>query len=188
MEDDDGIGKIGGGDDDAAQAFVEKYRPRLMRFLAGRGIVPPDADDLVQDVFLAVFPQIREGRFRGESSVFTWVISILNNKVASYRKKQNRRAIEGQMPTEPAGGGEGKEIAVPSEGTISPEGRAILLQILGRLPNQHRVILLLHTTEGLTTDEIARWLRMPAGTVGRKLREAWRMLGELGRREPGGED
>ena len=92
------------------------------------------------------------------------------------------------MPAEPADGGEGKEIAAVPEGAIDAEGHAILREILGRLPSQHRVILLLHETEGWTTDEIAEKLKMHPGTVGRKLWEAKRKLREIGRNSPGSGD
>ena len=67
--------------------------------------------------------------------------------------------------------------------SLDPESRALLLECLEQLPAKHRVILLLHETEGWTTDEIAALLKMKSGTVGRKLPEAKRMLGELGRRD-----
>lgn len=66
---------------------------------------------------------------------------------------------------------------------VDPESRDLLLECLNKLPAMHRVILLLHETEGWTTDEIAALLKMKSGTVGRKLPEAKRLLGELGRRD-----
>jgi RNA polymerase sigma-70 factor (ECF subfamily) len=174
------------GAEDEARAVEQTYRPRLLRFLAKRGVFPPDAEDLVQDVFLAVFSQIREGRFRGDSSISTYVISILNNKVADYWKARERRAVEVQMPAELLDGGAVNEPAAPPAGGVDAEGRAILHEILGRLPRQHRVILLLHETERWTTVEIAELLNMNPGTVGRKLWEAKRKLREMGRSSPGG--
>ena len=48
--------------------------------------------------------------------------------------------------------------------------------VLGRMPGELRVILLLNATDGLTVDEISRKLKKRPGTVGRKLAEARKLL------------
>ena len=188
MTDQDLLDRLANGDEDAAREFEHEYRPRLLRFLAGRGVLPPDAEDLIQVVFLIVFRQIQDGRFRGASGIFTWIISILRNKVSDYWKARGQFGVEVRMATASADGGEAKEVAAVPEGVIDAEGRAILRDILDRLPSQHRAILLLHETEGWTTDEIAERLKMHPGTVGRKLWEAKRKLREVGRCSPGNND
>lgn len=165
---------IAAGDEAAERAFVEEHRPRLLRFLASRGIGQPVADDLLQEVFLAVFIQIRQGRFRGDSNVQTWVISILNNKVKDFRATRNRLDREVQL-------GDVEIFPTPGLGNVDSAARAVLLQLLEMLPVRHRVILLLHETEGWTIREIAERLKMKAGTVGRTLSEAKSKLHELGR-------
>ena len=42
---------------------------------------PLDCSDLVHDVFVAEIVEIRAGRFRGDSSLITWLDGILNNKI-----------------------------------------------------------------------------------------------------------
>lgn len=187
MTDRELLDRLATGDEGAAQVFDCAYRPRLMRFLATRGILPPEAEDLVQDVLFAVFRQIRDGRFRGDSGVWTWVISILNNKVSDYRAHRDRSAIEVPMP---AGA---TELEHPRRSQTSllghdPEKRVVVTEILDRLPKLHRVILLLHEAEGWITDEIADRLKMNPSTVGRKLWEAKRMLRALGQPMAGGGD
>jgi RNA polymerase sigma-70 factor (ECF subfamily) len=187
MTDRELLDRLAAGDEGAAQVFDRAYRPRLMRFLATRGILPPEAEDLVQDVFLAVFRQIRDGRFRGDSGVWTWVISILNNKVADYRASRGRSSIEVPMPAGATELEHQRRSHPPLLGH-DPEKRVVVTEILDRLPKLHRVILLLHEAEGWITDEIADRLKMNPNTVGRKLWEAKRMLRALGQPMAGGGD
>jgi RNA polymerase sigma factor (sigma-70 family) len=187
MTDRELLDRLATGDEGSAQSFDGEYRPRLMRFLATRGILPPEAEDVVQDVFLAVFRQIRDGRFRGDSGVWTWVISILNNKVADYWTSRGGSAVGVRMPIGAINLEHQREFHSPLRGA-DPEKLAVLTDILDRLPKLHRVILLLHEAEGWVTDEIAERLKMHPGTVGRKLWEAKRMLRALGQPMAGGGD
>jgi RNA polymerase sigma factor (sigma-70 family) len=154
--------------------------------LAGRGIFPPDAEDLVQEVFATVFFQLKDGKFRGTSGIYTWVIGILNHKVADYRESRRRAGVDIDFQScVPRGVA---EVAVASPGGIDAEERVIICEALDRIPRLHRVILLLNENEGWTTDEIAERLRMASGTVGRKLWEARRKLRQIGKGSSRGPD
>ena len=61
MDYSDAFKKISDGDEDAANALVADCRPKFMRFLARKGILPPDAEDIVQEVFVAFFVKSRGG-------------------------------------------------------------------------------------------------------------------------------
>lgn len=51
-----------------------------------------DAEDLVQDVFLAAFKQY--DTYQQKSTLTTWLMSILNNKVADYYRKKYKQVQE----------------------------------------------------------------------------------------------
>lgn len=51
-----------------------------------------DAEDLVQDVFLAAFKQY--DKYKQKSTLTTWLMAILNNKVADYYRKKYKQVQE----------------------------------------------------------------------------------------------
>ena len=80
------------GDSVALEAELPQLRQRLMRH--ARFAVHDDslAEDLVQDTLIAVVEQ--HARRRGESSLLTWSVAILKNKVADwYRSPARRRMV-----------------------------------------------------------------------------------------------
>ena len=52
------------------------------------------------------------------------------------------------------------------------DARRLVLQVLARLPERHRSVLVLHEGEEQTVPEIAELLGIPAGTVASRLRRA----------------
>lgn len=161
---------IAQGDEDAAQSFDDFFRQKLIRFLWARNISPQDCDDLVQEILAAAFWQIKQGRFRGESAVGTWLIGILKHKVADYWEQRHRDAhlVPLEQPGSPSEAARGVIIGEP----IAMEDLITVRQLLEEMPTNLRVILRLHETMGWKIDEIATMLRMPSGTVGRKLAAA----------------
>lgn len=158
------------GDEEAARTFESVYKTGLLRRLHSRGIPPQDRSDLIQEVFLAAFQQIRAKSFKELSSVSTWLTGILNHKIIDYWENRRRAGTELDMQAQAA--------TEPSDrpGKPGPEEILAAWQMLDRLPEDHRLIILLHEAEGWSTQEIARRLGMRPGTVGRKLWEARRLL------------
>lgn len=66
--------------------WVEKYSQKLYNrafYLLGNR---SDAEDLVQDIFVIAYE--KKEQYKGKSSPLTWLMSILNNKIAdAYRQK-----------------------------------------------------------------------------------------------------
>jgi RNA polymerase sigma-70 factor (ECF subfamily) len=161
---------IAEGNEAAGEAFDAHFRPRLRRFVADR-IPEQDCDDLVQDVLLAALRSLRERRFRGESKIATWLISILKNKIADYwrrhqRDKERLVPLEQSLssagvPTEPI-----PQRQVDSDAAIETE------QLLASLPKRDRALLILSVRERWTTAAIAQATGIAPGTVGRIVAKA----------------
>lgn len=89
------IVRLAGGDDTSAwDAFVAIYQPMLMRLATRWGLQHADAQDLVQEVLVAVSrsienyqPQEHEGSFRG------WLAQIARHKFADLLARRKRQAI-----------------------------------------------------------------------------------------------
>lgn len=163
------ISRLAAGDAEAAREFESRYRLRLIRFARASGVPSGDVEDLVQEVMLAAIQQFQRGHFQGRSSLGTWLVGILRNKTSAYWRGRGQAVSAGIS-----------ELSDEANALCAYEPRlddAIdIRMILDGLPQRHRVILLLNVTERYTTVEIAAILRVKAGSVGRKLAEAKRMV------------
>ena len=82
------IEKIQTGDKAAFDLLYARYFPRVFSFVARRVRNRADAEETVQEVFLAVFSSLES--YRRESSFAAWVLGIARNSVANrFRKKHH---------------------------------------------------------------------------------------------------
>jgi RNA polymerase sigma-70 factor (ECF subfamily) len=80
------------GDPSAVEYWFSEYENRMSHFFAQRIDSPPDVKELVQETFIACLKQLP--LFRGDSSIYTWMISIAQHQVADfYRKKYAKKAL-----------------------------------------------------------------------------------------------
>jgi len=165
------LDRLVAGDEMAAQEFDRHFRPRIMRMAIGHGLRRENAEDIAQQALAAALIQLREGRFRSESAVGTWIAGIARHKIDDYWRTHDRHSVR-LVPIDAQGNSTqpGEEISLADEPRIE-----ISLQVqetLRAMPPELKVILVLNEVERWTIDEIAAWLQKPAGTVGRKLSEA----------------
>src|SRR3954465_15437554 len=75
------------GDTEAFDQLVGRYRTRIFGMIYNMVHSEQDAWDLAQDSFLKAWKSI--GRFRGQSSFYTWIYRIVMNVTIDWlRKKQ----------------------------------------------------------------------------------------------------
>jgi RNA polymerase sigma-70 factor (ECF subfamily) len=154
------------GEPVAMEAVVETHGERLLRsamLLCGdRG----HAEDLVQDVFIEASSSVY--RFRGRSSLHTWLHSILLNLVRHHRRNRKRLVYDNELAAQeqtPAL----DESAHPLDLRYAQTG---LTQALGQLSDAHREVLVLRYYERMRIDEMARCLGVSKGTVKSRLHYA----------------
>jgi len=172
------IARIVAGDRLASEYFDAKFRPRLLRFLVDR-IPPQDCDDLVQEVLLAAFNELKRDGFKGDSSLGTWLIGILRHKIADYRRKQPRDALQLSLIGSPVPSQTESVLdAVPDHHHCHPDVTIETKELLALLTKNERICIILSLRERWTTNEIAAFMKLPAGTVGRLIWAAKRRLQE----------
>lgn len=122
---------------------------RWVRALAGP---EADAEDLVQDVFIAVH-RARSG-FRGDSALRTWLFGITSNLVKRHRRVQRvRRWLSGS-----AGEVAGKLAAatpLADDQLAQRQARLRVHRVLDQLSHKFRTALILFELEGKPAAEIA---------------------------------
>src|ERR1035437_701822 len=116
--DEDLIARIAAGDRDAFAALYRRRRPDVYRFALHVPGSPPVADDVTQDVFMAVIHHAE--RYRpGRSGVVPWLLGITRNYV--------RRSADAERPTLPvpdADSDAGRGLLTFPERKTAAEGRA----------------------------------------------------------------
>ncbi len=65
--------------------LVQKHTSELVAYASSRVKDREEADDLVQDTFVAAFKGLEN--YKGDSSHRTWLFSILRNKITDYYRK-----------------------------------------------------------------------------------------------------
>jgi len=155
------LARLRRGDRDAAGEFYDHYAPRIRRFILralGGFSSPPDADDLLQETFLALAEALPF--FRGDAALFTFACAIAHRKTMSFLRTSARRAriVSALEPAEAAGA------TLPRDAT--------LYRALAGLKPQYRELLHLKYVEEATTAEIATIVEATEHAVESKLKRA----------------
>ncbi len=178
------VSRLKAGEDAAFEELVRTYSTRLLS--VSRRILgsPEEAKDVVQETFLAAFQSLE--RFRGESSLGTWLSRIAVNqclmKLRSRRRKPEQ-SIEDLLPTFLPDGHQVRESAL-WEVSISNEVErnevhSLVRRAIDRLPASYRTVLLLRDIEELSTEEVAGMLGVTSNTVKVRLHRARQALRTL---------
>ena len=144
-----------------ADAFVElverhdlSHRRLAFRLLGNSSRM----DDVLQEAYVHAFRALP--RFRGDSSLETWLYRIVYNAcVDDLRRRREHDTLEEW---------DDRLVAAPTE----PEERLDLAAALASLPPELRAVVLLVDAEGLSYAEAATVLGMPAGTIASRLNRA----------------
>jgi RNA polymerase sigma-70 factor (ECF subfamily) len=149
-----------------------------------------EARDACQDVFLQVYRRL--GRFKGHSSLKTWIYRIVVNHCHNRQRWWRRRRMDRAHALEELTPAEEMRVAARESSRSSPfafverrEQAQRLQEALLGMSFKHRAILLLREVEGLSCGEIAATLELPAGTVKSRLSRARELLRRRLLPEPG---
>jgi RNA polymerase sigma-70 factor (ECF subfamily) len=142
-------------------AIARDHYDAVYRFCARR-VGADRAADVAQETFLTAQKVLH--KFRGESSLSTWLFGIAHNEC---RRDCRRFRLEPvTLEIDPS-----RPFAGESEGALVD--REVLRLAMARLSDDHREVVLLHELEGLTYEEVAVILEIPVGTVKSRLHHAF---------------
>ena len=137
-----------------------------------------EALDLSQEVFLRVFRTIH--RFRGQSSLRTWIYRIAVNQARNRHRFWRRRHRADQVSLDAHVAQHGDSIsgaeAWPDRVFAQKELARRLQHALDHLPFDQRTAVVLREIDGLSYEEIAFSLGVAVGTVKSRLTRARRAL------------
>ena len=177
------IDKIKSGDKNAYQIIVETYQQRLFAVAFGILKNQDDAEEVTQEAFVKAYNAIH--KFKGDSSIYTWLYRITHNMAIDVKRKLNRRGYEKDI-AEPGIEGaiaydkiKGNEKPSPYKALQLKQEKNALQDALMSLSDDHRGALLLREVDGFSYDEIANTLEISRGTVMSRIFYARKKLLEL---------
>jgi RNA polymerase sigma-70 factor (ECF subfamily) len=164
---DDLVARTTRGDPQALAALFETYGPLVHRTALCLTLSADDADDVVQDVFIGLPEAL--ARYVDRGAFEPWLRTV-TSRVALMKMRLTRRHDAAHASIHP-------EPADPRADHIAE--RLSVLDALGRLSEEQRIVFLLKVVEGYTHEEIARQLGIRRGTSEVRLFRAIRQLREL---------
>jgi len=167
------------GRQEAYSALVRRHHPRVMSLcvsmLGDRAL----AEDAAQDVFLKAYRRLRD--FRGDAAFSTWLYRVASNRCLDLLRSAARRKEDSwESFVEREGDGVRRLLAESaSERPLMDEDADLVRRVLGRLPEDYRLILTLREVEGLDYRELMDALDCSLDSVKAKLRRAREKFREI---------
>jgi RNA polymerase sigma-70 factor (ECF subfamily) len=149
-----------GGDGDAFGTIVETYRDRLFGLALGIVRNTAAAEDIVQEAFVKAYRNLR--RFRGDSSVYTWLYRIAVNTAHNHLRRERRA---GRVDFEEVAPVIAAKDPNPADRAADSELGEAIDGAIQRLPRRQREVFILHYFERMTHREIAEVLGVTEGAV-----------------------
>ena len=130
--------------------IIFTYEERIQRYFARQLADEEDIQDLTQDVICALMDAYP--RFRGESSLATWVFSICRNHLyLHYRTKRRRRELISRLAHHNA--------------STYEDSQAIFDLACERLSAEKRQLFTEYYRNRMSVKELAAVLERPEGTI-----------------------
>jgi RNA polymerase sigma-70 factor (ECF subfamily) len=148
------------GDQQAFSELVTLYGPRL-RYFVRKFVGNHAAEDLVQEVWLAVFRGLP--RLTSVEAFRTWLYRIARDQALGLLRRQRR------LPTIVSNGEAVSEAVDETSIEFRADDTAAVHRALDGLPAEQREVLVLRFLENMSYEEIAGVTGAPVGTVRSRL-------------------
>jgi RNA polymerase sigma-70 factor, ECF subfamily len=155
-------------EEEVTQLF-EQLRDPLFRYLLSFGLSVQDGEEIIQEVFLALFQHLKNGKPR--DNLRGWVFRVGHNLALKVRQRHGGRSSHAE------------DRAI--DGSPDPEQQALYNQrqqrmsaVIRALPRQDRACLALRA-EGIRYREIAEILGVSLGTVALSLERSFTKLSRV---------
>jgi RNA polymerase sigma-70 factor (ECF subfamily) len=153
--------------------LFDESRDSLLRYAVSLGLSTSDGEEIIQEVFLALFRHLQLGR--DGSNLRGWLFRVAHN-LALKRRNANYKLQQKHHPDGEIVDRQLDPTPNPEEQLIQSQRRERLRAVLEALPEQDRCCLHLRA-EGLRYREIANILGMSLGAVSISLTRALARLG-----------
>lgn len=185
------------------EAFVGSETRRFLAFFDRLGAPRAESEDLVQETFLKLFRLAStagpDGPYRPEGRFMSFAFRVAKN---AFIDRRRREAARPRRATGPAAGpgadrdGSGADALELAQTTVEApdaqaqrgEEAARVRDVVGTLPDAHRLVFELGILQELPYAEISDILSIPVGTVKSRMHNAVRKVRAALERPDGGAD
>jgi RNA polymerase sigma-70 factor (ECF subfamily) len=136
-----------------------RLRTPLLRYMLSMRLTVHDAEEIVQEVFVALFEHLNEGKPR--TNLQAWVFRVAHNLALKHRVQIQKECVASRDDHADRSPG-------PEEHAASVQRQDRLMAVVRALPEQDRCCLSLRS-EGLRYREIAAILGISLGSVANSL-------------------
>lgn len=159
------------GDSSAFEKLYQKYM-RLVYSVVYRMVPGEEAHDLTQEVFIRAFKNIRS--FRGDSSFRAWLLRIAHNLCCNRLRDMKRERTDSleEMAERENGGYEPVSDEDLQAHVEREELQRKVREVLARLPEDYRTMLVLRDFEQLSYEEISHITGLTIANVKSRLHRA----------------
>ena len=160
------------GDDNAFRELVRRYEPVVIATITGMIGVGSEVDDVAQETFIRFYRSLQ--RFRGESSVKTYITRIAINQSIELLKRRRRRALLFFQKHSL------EDMSIPDERSedVYDDTQEVVTKAIQKLDAKSRAVIVLRLIDGYSTKETAKILGVPLGTVKSRVNRARSILRE----------
>lgn len=160
------------GDTRAFEALVRRHQRRLYRLAVRLLGDTSDAEEAVQEAFVAAWRQLKG--FRGEAAFSSWMYRIVTNRCLLQVRKRRPVLVLADLDEQP-----GPDGASPEQAAEAQDRGAALNRALRELPAEQRTCWILRELHGLSYDDIGTIVGASADAVRGRLYRARCTLAEV---------
>jgi RNA polymerase sigma factor (sigma-70 family) len=161
------VAQLQQGGEAAFRTLVERYQQRVYSTAFSLLRSAEEAEDVAQEVFVEVYQTV--ARFRSETALSTWLYRLATSRALQHRRRASAKkrfayftsllGFHNQVLHEPP------DHAHPLALLEGEQQLRLLLDHIGRLPNQQQVAFTLRHEQDLSYDEIAAVLDTTVSAV-----------------------
>ena len=160
--------------------LFDRFRDPVLRYVLAFGLSVHDAEEVTQEVFLALFRHLQIGRCR--RNLRSWIFRVAHN-IALKQRHANQKGPQLVDLDHPAAENHSDPSPSPESLASSNQARRRLLAVYRSLPEEDRLCLRLGA-EGLRYREIAEVLEISLGGVSLSLARSLARLAPKRREGP----
>ena len=151
------------------EELVTRYRKPVFSICYRMVRQREEAEDLAQEVFVKAYRYLKQ--YNPEHKFSSWILKIATNTSidALRKKKLDTMPLEEEIETH-------REDMSAEKAFLQEEARQEIESAIGRLPQEHRIVVLLYYQQGKSYQEIADILDIPLSMVKNRLFRARKTL------------
>lgn len=169
------VKRILGGDKKAVRKFYREYKPQLKNYILGKVSNSADAEEILQDTFIATLNSLPNFNF--QSKLSSYLCAIANHEIADfYRKKKIKTILFSHFPF----------LETIASRALTPEDQALknelkeeIKKVFRRINPRYRQVLRLKYLKELSVREIAEILKTTEKAIESALTRARRQFGKI---------